>query len=236
MLDALVDAAIPAREDHLGGAVEHPGLLEEGPQRRPGPLRVPDRVVEPGHVDRPGPRERPPVARALQRDRGGHPLAALEVRERQRHRPADEPPDLEAIGRCVERRDVEVDQQVVQADRRDRVPQGLQRHAVVAEGEVRLLEGDLALRIRGRHLGGTVRARPRSDQGCSARSTVQRRAASRELLGDRRTRSRPPGQRRNGSCLKHRGVPANVTEAPAKERFHLGACERPCAQRSTAPR
>jgi hypothetical protein len=39
--------------------------------------------------------------------------------------------------------DVEVDQQVVQADRGDRVPQRLQRQSMVAGRELELLERDL---------------------------------------------------------------------------------------------
>ena len=53
---------------------------------------------------------------------------------------------MELVGVRVDRRDVEMDQQVVEADRRDVVAQGLLRQRMVADRELQLLDGDVRAR------------------------------------------------------------------------------------------
>jgi hypothetical protein len=59
-----------------------------------------------------------------------------------RQRRAHVAADLQPPGPLVGLWDVEVDQQVVQAERGDVVAQRLQRHAVVAGRQLQLLHGD----------------------------------------------------------------------------------------------
>jgi len=51
--------------------------------------------------------------------------------------------DVELVGLLVDRRDVEMDQQVMKTDRRDVVAQSFLRQRVVADRELELLDGDL---------------------------------------------------------------------------------------------
>ena len=94
---------------------------------------------------RAGQEERAPVAGALEghRQRAGGPRA--HVVERELDPPLDEPADLEPPGSRVDRGDVEVDQEIVEARRRDRLTQDLERKRVVARGESKLVEGDAGL-------------------------------------------------------------------------------------------
>jgi len=63
----------------------------------------------------------------------------LQLVQRQRERSLDQTSELEPpLGR-VHVRNVEVDQQVVEAERRELVAQRLERHAVVPGGELQLL-------------------------------------------------------------------------------------------------
>ena len=80
--------------------------------------------------------------------------------------------DRELPGARVDHGDVEVDQQIVQADRRDRVVQRLERHRMIARGELELLWRD----VRGRD----ERARgPRLDGFRQCLSIVIWRASAR---------------------------------------------------------
>src|SRR6266704_3631624 len=63
-------------------------------------------------------------------------------RGRSRARPLDRSAHVEPPGRRVHRRDVVVREQVVQAGRRDVVTKGLEGKAVVAGGELELVETD----------------------------------------------------------------------------------------------
>ena len=144
LLAALV-AAVEPGEDHLPRAIDRPRLGEQRRERRAAPGRGADRLGEPRLADRPrAGEEGAPVAGALRRhfelDRGPRP----EVVERELERPRDEPADRQLEPRRVDERDVVVDQQVVQPDRRDRVAERLERHPVVAGSE---LELDLAERL-----------------------------------------------------------------------------------------
>jgi len=51
--------------------------------------------------------------------------------------------DRQLVVRHVDRGDVEVDEEVVQADGRDRVAQGLERHGMVAHGKLKLFRRDV---------------------------------------------------------------------------------------------
>src|SRR5438067_468959 len=65
--------------------------------------------------------------------------------------------DRELTGGGVDERDVEVDQQVVEADRGDRIAQGFEGHGVVSAGELKLVRSDLRARnqgARGQRLDG----------------------------------------------------------------------------------
>ena len=52
------------------------------------------------------------------------------------------PPNVEPPRVCVDVRDVEMDQEVVQPGRRDRLAEQLERHAVVARRQLELVEID----------------------------------------------------------------------------------------------
>ncbi len=54
----------------------------------------------------------------------------------------DEPVDLQPPGLGIDERDVVVDQEVVETYRRDVPPERLERHRVIARGELELLEAD----------------------------------------------------------------------------------------------
>jgi hypothetical protein len=90
--------------------------------------------------------QRAPVPGALERDRDGPALARLQLGERQLELALDEAADVEAPRRRVDLRDVEVDQQVVQTDRGNRLPEDLQRQRVIPGGELELLERDAGCR------------------------------------------------------------------------------------------
>src|SRR3954447_23311886 len=90
---------------------------------------------------------RPPVARALKRDglRDRGPRAQLV--ERERELAADAAAEAQAPHRGVHDGDVVVDEQVVQAGRREVVGERLERQPVVAGGELELVGGDPPRRV-----------------------------------------------------------------------------------------
>ena len=168
VLDLALDAAVEAGEEHLDGAVLDPGFLEQRRERRARPLRVADRLVDPRLAERARRVARPAVARALERDGDARLRPLLQLFERERDRPRDVPAEVELPARDVHVRDVEVDQEVVQAERRDVVAQHLERKAVVPQRERELdprevLAGALDLRFdrqrRRRYALRTERAR-----------------------------------------------------------------------------
>src|SRR5205085_11398096 len=108
---------------------------EQRGERRPRPRGSADRLLEPRLTYRARREERPPVAGTLERD-GERPRGPrLQLIERERERPLDEAADLEPPRLGVDVRDVEVDQQVVQPDRGDVVPERLERQCVVPPRE-----------------------------------------------------------------------------------------------------
>ena len=143
LLLAALDPAVEAGEGDLHGGLPQPGVLEQRHQRRPAPAGRADRLVEPRLADGPGGQQRAAVAGALERHRAldGRPRSKLV--ERELERPLDRAADVEPPGVRVDDRNVVVDQQVVQPDRRDRIVERLERHAVVARRELQLLERDL---------------------------------------------------------------------------------------------
>ncbi len=146
LVDAALHAAIEAREYDLASALAEAGLGEDGPQGRAGPLSCAHRFTQPGLAHRPRGQTRAAIAGALERDRDRGLGARLDVVQAQAQRAVDIAADHELPRACVDHWDVEVDQQVVQADRRDWVVQRLERHRMVARGELELLWRD----VRGR--------------------------------------------------------------------------------------
>ena len=139
LLDALIDAAVARGEEQLDGVVEQPGVLEDAAQRRPGPLGAADRLVVPGRRDRARGEMRPPAAGALHHHGHGHRGPRAQLVEGERERASHPAVDDELEGRGVDVGNVEVDEHVVHADRRDRPAQRLERHAGVAQREPDLL-------------------------------------------------------------------------------------------------
>ena len=154
VLQAALDAPVGPGEQDLDGPGAGPGLLEQGGQRRTRPLGRAHRLLQPGLADRPRVEPGPAVAGALQRHRRGHHRPPPQLLHGQRQRPLHPPADLQPPGRLVGGRDVEVDQQVVEADRGDVVAEGLQRHPVVAGRQGQLLHGDAGrAALGGRRVG-----------------------------------------------------------------------------------
>ena len=83
---------------------------------------------------------RPAVAGALHRDGELRPGPLFEPGEVERELPLATHRQAPVVG--VDVRHVEVDQQVVEADRRDRVAECFERHPVIAGRELELLEAD----------------------------------------------------------------------------------------------
>ena len=135
-----LEPAVEPVEHDLDGVPRNACLLEERPQRRPAPPRRADRFGEPRLARRPRVEERPPVSGALHRRGELEHGPRAEVVEREIERPLaanGDPPRLR-----VDVRHVVVDQEVVQAERRDRVAQRLERQPVVSRRELQLLERD----------------------------------------------------------------------------------------------
>src|SRR4051794_20854158 len=141
MLDASLEAAVDAREDDAHCAWIDAGLGKERSERRPGPAGGADGFGEPGLARLVVRQQRAAVARTLERDGERALLARFQVVEGEHERAFDEAADLEPPRPDVDRRDVEVDEQVVQADRRDRLAEELEREAVVARRELQLITG-----------------------------------------------------------------------------------------------
>ena len=113
---AAADDSAPARS---ADRLEQPRLAHD--------VRLDMRAAVPGALHRHGQLDRRPRAQLVQRERQG---------------PLDEAVDLEPPGRNVDVRDVVVREQVVEPDRREVPAERLERHAVVARGELELLEAD----------------------------------------------------------------------------------------------
>jgi hypothetical protein len=139
LLDAVLDAVVETGEQDLDRVVAHAGVLQHVPQWCAGPLGGPHRLDEPGLTDRTGRELRSPVACALERDVGRDGGPRADVRQRQRQRPLHLSPDLERPAIRIDRRDIPVDQHVMQPGRRHVVAQRFEWNPVVAGGELQLV-------------------------------------------------------------------------------------------------
>ena len=119
-------------EDELDGLGPYHRRLEHVAKGSPAPAGGTDAVLEPGLADGPVRRPGTPVPGALHRDQVLDGGKRPEVRERQRPRLFDEPADREPPLVRLDRGQVVVGEQVVEARRRDRVPQRLERQPVVS--------------------------------------------------------------------------------------------------------
>lgn len=168
---AEIDAVVVTGEDDLDSVVEDARFLEERAERRGCVLEAADRLVEPGDVDRPGVRVRPADAGALHDRRALHVRPLLELRERQCPRTRHASAQRDAVALSVQLRDVEVDQQVVRAERRDRLPEHLQVEPVVPERQDDLLVGHQLVRrwraVRGRAARRRVVPGPGRKHACA---------------------------------------------------------------------
>jgi len=81
----------------------------------------------------------PAVSRALHRDCRRHLGTSPEVSDREAPRAGDPAADIETPGLAIDGGNVKVDQQVMQPGGRERIVEGLNRHAVVSGGELQLL-------------------------------------------------------------------------------------------------
>ena len=140
--DASLDAAVERAEEHLDRVRARARLLEQRLEGGASPLRRPDRLGEPRLAQRTRLEQRAAVAGALEGDWLGDPGSRTDGVEGQGERPLHRPGDLQAEGVRVDRRDVVVDQEVMEARRSDVVPQRLERKAVVARREPELGLGD----------------------------------------------------------------------------------------------
>ena len=141
-----LDAAVEGAEEKLDPRVLRARLLEQRSEWRACPFRRAHRLGEPRLAERARLQQCPAVAGALEGDRLLHARTLPKLVEGEAqgalHRAADH--ELEAVR--VDRRDVVVDQEVVQARGRDRMPQGLEREAVVTRGQPQLGRRDALVR------------------------------------------------------------------------------------------
>ena len=131
----VLDAAVGAGEDDLGALGAQAGLMQERGERCARPLGRADRLAHPGLADRAGRHEGASVAGAFHRDRHRDGRPGLDLAEREVDFALDQAADAQTVGCGVDVRDVEVDEEVVHAGRRDRVAEALERHPAVAQGE-----------------------------------------------------------------------------------------------------
>ena len=153
----------------------------------------------------------------------GHGRRAPQLVERQHHRTLHRAADLEPPRRRVDRRDVVVDEQVVQADRRDRPAQRLQRHPGVARSELQLLGGDAPGRGHGdriiaRTLERSAHPPPRAApaQGRRGYTATGQPVGSKTLAADPEIDCRPVDDpQRAGACSRSTGCSPTRTPRPA---------------------
>ncbi len=138
-----VDAAIEAGEERFDRAVPDTRVLEHRGDADASPARGSDGFEEPGLAEDVRLDVHASVPGALHRHGNLDSRPRAEVVEREGDRSFDQAADLEPPRRSVDVRNVEVREEVVEPDRRDVPAQRLERHAVVARGELELLEADL---------------------------------------------------------------------------------------------
>src|SRR5439155_11040451 len=150
LLELVLDPAVESREEHLDAVVEHLRLLEEEPERCSFPVRGPNRLGEPRLAHGTRCEQRSAVAGAFHRRRPAAGRPRLHVGERELELVADSAAHAEPPGARIDGRDVVVREQVVETDRRHVVAKRLERHAVVARGQLELLARDVDRRREGR--------------------------------------------------------------------------------------
>ncbi len=142
LLDLALDAVVEAGEDDVDGGGSRCSLVEQRRELDPAPQPGADGLGQPRLADRTGVEERPAVPRALHRhrelDRGTRAQLVEGEGERALHGAAE----LEPPARRVDERDVVVDQEVVEPDRRDRPAERFERHRVVPCRKAQLVEAD----------------------------------------------------------------------------------------------
>jgi hypothetical protein len=163
LLQVSLDPAVRTGEDQLHRRRVEAGLLEQRRQPGAGPLRGPDGLEEPGLTQRARREPGSAIAGAFERDGQRLPGTGPQVRERELERLPHEATDAKAPRRGLDRRDVEVRQQVVQPDRRDVVSERLERHSAIAGCELELLEAQRSIGRLGAHAGRM----PRPEGGIS---------------------------------------------------------------------
>ena len=125
-------AAIEPGEDHVDRRAGRYRLREQRRELDSPPQARSDRLGQPRLADRPRLEERQAVSGALHRRLELDRRARAKLVEGQRERLLDRPAQLEPPRRGVDERDVVVDQEVVESDRRDRPAESLERQCVVA--------------------------------------------------------------------------------------------------------
>ena len=209
---AALEAPIETPEEHLHRLPLEPRLVEQAAQRDAGPLGVPDRLQQPRLAERAGREPGAPVAGALQGHGEGRRRQRAQLRERQRELALDPAADPESPIALVDHRDVVVDQQVVQAGRRQVIGHGLEREAVVAGGEPQLL--------RMKPLGSLDARKPRGD---ACRFGVRAASLDRDEHIGWAERARPQITRRrtrhqDGIQLVDIGAPGSRAQGPGGDK------------------
>ena len=209
LLNASLQAVVEAGEDELDRVVGHAGLRQEPAQGRPAPDRRTYGLLEPGLADDVGLDEHPAVARALHRHGRLHRRAGAKLVQGERQRRGDEAIDLQPVRGRLDRGDVVVRQEVVEARRRDRVAKRLERHRVVPCGEPELDEADRRLDVAHRPAltSAQIRLRAASPLGVRLRASSRLNvAAGGKTSGFRRT----TGARIGASSERLTGEPKYV--------------------------
>src|SRR6185503_6650086 len=139
---ATLDAAVERAEQNLDGVRARPNLVEQRLQRRAAPFRGAHRLGEPGLTDRTRLQQGAAVAGAFECDGLGDTRPFTEGIEGERGRPFHGTGYLQVVSLRVNRRDVVVDEQVVEPGRRDVVPQRFERERMVTRREPQLVLAD----------------------------------------------------------------------------------------------
>jgi hypothetical protein len=144
LLHATFDSSVEAGEDSIGRALAHTRLVEERGDRNAAPERGTDRLEQPRLALDVGLELRSAVPRALHGHRDLARRPRTEIVEGERERSLHEAADLQSPGGRVDLGDVVVDEEVVEPDRGEVPPEGLERHPVVPGRELELGEADLS--------------------------------------------------------------------------------------------
>ncbi len=147
LLDTALDAVVGAGEDHLDGGRVGTRDGEDFAERDASPFGGTHGFDQPRLADRARAQPGPAVAGAFQGDPHGARRHRLERVQVEIQRVGDEAAHAQPPGHRVQRRDVVVDEQVVQARRGQLVAQRLQWHAMVAGRQAQLVGADVLVGI-----------------------------------------------------------------------------------------